>query len=299
MAGVYAIVALLGAPTLAQVSKTAEIAPVELVRAVVANEIAAANNAAIKFMFRSRKQMPTGLQDRIYVQANEALASMTIGENNHPLTPEQERAETARLMALANNPNQLRRKQAREKQEIEHTLCIVKALPDAFRYEYAGTEASENSAAKPGDPLVRLKFTPNPSYVPPSRVEEVLQGMDGYVLINTRARRLARIDGTLFRDVTFGWGIFGRLDKGGHFLVQQADVGGGFWEITDMSLKIRGKILLIKTLNLISDEVFSDFQRLPADMPFAKSVELLQTTQEKLAQDLRASLPTQRRTVRQ
>jgi len=127
----------------------------------------------------------------------------------------------------------------------------------------------------------------------------VLQGMDGYVLIDTRARRLARIDGTLFRDVTFGWGIFGRLDKGGHFLVQQADVGGGFWEITDMSLKITGKILLIKSLNLISDEVFSDFQRLPDDMPFAKGVELLQTTREKLAQDIHASLPTQRRVVRQ
>ncbi len=38
------------------------------------------------------------------------------------------------------NPEQLRKKQAREKEDADRTLRIVKALPDAFRYEYAGTE---------------------------------------------------------------------------------------------------------------------------------------------------------------
>jgi hypothetical protein len=264
------------------------VVPSELVRAAVANELTAANDTAIKFMFRSRKQTPKGVQNRIYVEANEALASALIGMNDKPLTPQQQRAETNHLAGLARDPEQLRRKQAREKEDQEHTLRIVRALPDAFRYEYAGTINGEAALGKASDQLVRLKFMPNPAYSPPSRVEQVLEGMEGYLLIDTEARRLARIDGTLFREVTFGWGIFGHLDKGGHFLVQQADAGDGHWVITQMSLNITGKILLIKSLSMVSDEVFSDFRRLPEDLPFAKAVELLQSEQERLAQSLHA-----------
>jgi hypothetical protein len=131
--------------------------------------------------------------------------------------------------------------------------------------------------------MVRLKFTPNPSYSPPSRVEQVLQGMQGYLVVDSTARRIARIDGTLFRDVTFGWGIIGHLDKGGHFRVQQADVGEGCWELTAMSLSMTGKILMFKSISMASDETFSGFRRVPDDLPFAKGVELLRTEQQKLA----------------
>ncbi len=158
----------------------------------------------------------------------------------------------------------------------------MKALPDAFRYEYDGTEPGTTTQGKAGDPLVRVKFTPNPSYSPPTRVEQVLGGMQGYLLIDTAQHRIARIDGTLFRDVNFGWGIFGHLDKGGQFRVQQADVGEGCWEITAMSLRITGKILMFKGISMISDEAFSDFQRVPDNLPFAKGADLLKTEQEKV-----------------
>ena len=281
---VVAALMAVSAASSAQVSDPAD--PVQLVRTTMTNEIAAANHSTVKFMFRSRKRTPNGVQNKIYVEANEALATMTISDNNGPLTSDRERAETDQLASLVNNPDQLRKKRAHDKQEVEHTLCILKALPDAFRYEYAGSEKSVNGLGKVGDDLVRLKFTPNPAYTPPTRVEQLLQGMAGYVLIDPRTHRLARIDGTLFKDVTFGWGIFGRLDKGGHFSVQQADVGDGSWEITAMNLNFNGKILLVKSLSIVFDEVFSDFQRLPENVPFAQGVELLHSEQERLAQDV-------------
>jgi hypothetical protein len=283
--GVCAMVTLMAmsATVSAQTLSTAQTDPVALVRAAVANEVAAANDTAIKFMFRSRKQTPKGLQNKIYVEANEALAAMVVGQNDHPLEPGEEHAEADELAALANHPDQLRKKQARDQQEVEHTLCILKALPDAFRFAYVGTEDSASDLGKAGDKLVRLKFTPNPSYSPPTRVEQVLQGMEGYLLIDPKPQRLAIVDGTLFKDVTFGWGIFGRLDKGGHFRVQKADVGDGFWEITAMTLNFNGKILLIKNLSIVSEEVFSDFQRLPDDVPFAQGVELLKSQRVSMA----------------
>lgn len=267
----------------AQTAKPPGMPPAELVRAAVKNEVAAANGNSIKHMFLDRRKTPKGSQTRLYVETNEALAAMLIANNDQPLTPQQEQGETNHLAWLTGNPAALRKKQAREKEDADRTLQIVKALPDAFRYEYADTENSEAGLGKSGSQLVRLKFTPNPRYSPPSHVEQVLEGMQGYLLIDTEALRLARIDGTLFKDVTFGWGIIGHLDKGGHFLVQQADVGDGAWEITAMSLNITGKILFFKSISMVSDEVFSGFQRVPDHLTFAQGVEMLKAEQEKLA----------------
>jgi hypothetical protein len=208
---------------------------------------------------------------------------MLIASNDQPLTPQQQQGELNHLNWLMGSPDQLRKKHAREKEDAARTLQIVKALPDAFRYEYADTENSATGLGKAGGQLVRLKFTPNPSYSPPSRVEQALEGMQGYLLIDADSRRLARIDGTLFKDVSFGWGIIGHLDKGGHFRVQQADVGDGSWDITQMSLDIKGRILLFKSLSMVSDEVFRDFRRVPDQLSFAQGVEMLTAEREKLA----------------
>jgi hypothetical protein len=259
--------------------------PIELVRAAVANEVAAANDNSTKHMFRSRKQTPQGSQTRLYVETQSAMAGLTIAYNDQPLTPEQMQGEENRLVGLVGNPEQLRRKHSQEQETAERTLRIVKALPDAFLYDYDGEERGVADLGKDGARLVRLKFRPNPAYRPPSHVEQVLDGMQGVVLIDSAARRIARIDGTLFKEVGFGWGILGHLDKGGHFLVEQRDVGDGSWDVSRMSLSFTGRILLFKSLTIKSDEVFSDFRRVPAGTTFAQGVEMLKAEEAKLAEN--------------
>ena len=276
--------ALLASASVVAAQDAKAIDPGELMRSVAANEVAAAQNTSVKFMFRSRRTTQKGVQNKVYAEANEAVASMMIGQSDQPLSPEQGRAEADQLAQLANSPSRLRRKQEREQQEMDHTLRIMKALPDAFCYQYSGTEPGDSALGKSGSQLIRLNFRPNPSYSPPSNVEQVLTGMQGTILIDPVAHRIARIDGTLVKEVSFGWGIFGRLNQGGTFRVQQADAGGGIWTVTQMTLKLTGKILMLKSLNIISDETFEGFQRLPDNLPFAKAVELLQTQQMKLAQ---------------
>jgi hypothetical protein len=249
-----------------------------LVRATVANEVAAAQAQGPKHMFRDRKQTGRGSQTKLYVETSQAMAGMMVATNDRPLAPEQKKAEAEHLAALVSNPEQLRAKQAREKEDEERTLRIMKALPEAFRFEYA-----QGGSGAADEDLVKLNFVPNPRYEPPSHVEQILTGMSGYVVISKKCRRLARIDGTLFKDVTFGWGFFGRLDKGGHFLVQQGDVDGGDWDIQRMTLSFTGKILLFKSLNISSDEVFSDFRQVPGNLTFAQGVEMLKNEEEKLA----------------
>jgi hypothetical protein len=261
---------------------------IELIRAAVANEEAAAKDSSTKEMFRSRKQTAQGSQTRLYVETREAMAAITIAYNDNPLTAEQLQGEYGRLAGLAANPEQLGHKHSQEQENADRTLRIVRALPDAFLYEYDGEVLGTIGVGKDGARLVRLKFRPNPAYEPPSRVEQVLPGMQGFVLIDFAARRIATIDGTLFKEVGFGWGILGHLDKGGHFLVEQRDIGDGSWDISHMSLSFTGKILLFKSIVIKSDEVFSDFRRVPADTTFAQGVEMLKAEEAKLAENRKA-----------
>lgn len=256
--------------------------PHELVKQAVAAEIAA-NNSGVKHMFHAQKQTPKGSQTRLYVETKDCMAAMLIAVNDKPLTEQQKQGETNHLAWIANNPDQQHKKLAREKEDTERTLRIVKALPDAFQYEYAGSENGDPTMGRQGSQLVRLKFHPNPSYSPPSHVEQVLEGMQGYLLIDPTTHRLAKIDGTLFREVSFGWGILGHLDKGGHFVVKQADLGDGSWDLTELKLNLTGKILMIKSLSMTSDETFSDFQKVPSDLTFAQAVKRLDTEEDKLA----------------
>jgi len=117
----------------------------------------------------------------------------------------------------------------------------------------------------------------------------VLTGMQGYILIDTNRHRIAKIDGTLSQEVRFGWGVLGHLDRGGHFLVEQAEVIKGDWEITRMSLSFTGKVLLFKSLNFKSDEVFTNFRSVPSNLNFVQGVELLRKQEAELAENRQQS----------
>ncbi|HEX7424364.1 MAG TPA: hypothetical protein VF311_10840 [Terriglobales bacterium] len=263
--------------------------PAELVRKTIQNEIKAANDDTAHFLFRGEKTTPKGSTTKLYVETKEATAGLVIAYNGKPLTPEQRQAEEARVERFINHPEELKKKREQERASAERTMRIVRALPDAFLFEYAGEEPASAGIGRAGDPLVKLTFRPNPRYEPPSRVEEVLTGMQGYVLVDAVRYRLASMDGTLFKAVSFGWGILGRLDRGGRFLVQQQEVGDNFWEISSMSLSFTGKILLVKNLSIISTEIFSGFKQVPSDLTFTQALELLKKEEPSAAADTPAA----------
>jgi len=259
--------------------------PNELVRRAVENAIKS-NNQGAKYMCRQRKEMPSGSQTRLMVETRDAIVGMVVANNDQPLNQDQRRAEYGRIEHFLSDPAELDRKRRQEKENAERVNLILKALPDAFLYEYDGTETGSPGVGKSGDRLVRLKFQPNPKYDPPSHVEQVLVGMQGVILIHPEKQQIARIDGTLFKDVSFGWGILGHLDRGGHFQADQADVGdNNNWEIARMDMAFTGKILLFKNINFKVTETYSDFRPVPADLTFAQGIELLKQQQASVAQN--------------
>lgn len=270
---IFTFAALSGTPLLAEANEN--IAPVEIVRRAVRNEVTSNQASGAHFSFKDEKRTPQLSQTKLMVETSESTAGLLVRENGQPLSPQQKHAEDARLANYIQSPQDLRKKKRQEKEDTEHTERILKALPDAFLYTRDGTEPGRQGLGAPGDELVRLNFRPNPNYNPPTHVEQVLTGMSGHLLIDTTENRIAEIDGTLSKEVEFGWGILGHLDPGGRFLVQQADVGEHTWEVTHMQLSFTGKVLFVKKIGIHSNDIFSDFRPVPQNLTFAQGVELL------------------------
>lgn len=274
-------------------AQTVSAAPIDLVRQTVQNEIN--SNATTKFMFRQREENGHGSQTKLIVETKELAAGMLVAINDKPLTVEERQNEQARLDGLVNNPQELKKKQKADREDTERTNKIMKALPDAFLYEPDGVQTGTNEVGCLGDELVRLKFRPNPEYNPPSHTEQVLTGMAGHMLIDRTRHRMAKIDGTLEKEVGFGWGILGHLDKGGRFVVQQGTMGTGVWQITRMDLDLTGKILFFKKLAFKSTQTFSDFHEAPPNLTFAQGVELLKKQAEGMAENRPQTATTDQR----
>lgn len=152
---------------------------------------------------------------------------------------------------------------------------MLRVLPQAFLYEEIGRE---------GD-LIRFHFHPNPHFDPPSREASVYKGMEGTLTVDGRQKRLVKIDGHLFQDVTFGWGILGRLDKGGTFFVQQRQIEGPRWEVVTMDVNMNGKALFFKTISMHEKEVSSDFHRVPENLSFKQAVDILEKGPAQIAEN--------------
>ncbi|HEX8817002.1 MAG TPA: hypothetical protein VF753_16010 [Terriglobales bacterium] len=265
-------------------AQTADQSPQQLVRETVKHELAG-GTAHSRFMYTDHKVAAQGSRTERMIETNQGTASLLVAVDDKPASVQQRQEDEHRLAEMKENSSELKKKEKNDKEGQEHENRIIRALPDAFLFDLDGTEPGRDGVGKPGDELVRLIFHPDPKYVPPSRVEEVLTAMQGVLVIDKTQHRIARIDGTLFKEVAFGWGILGHLDKGGHFLVEQADEGNGAWEVTHQKLQFTGKILMLKRLDIKSDEVFSEFHPVSPNLTFAQGVDLLEKEPAQMAQD--------------
>src|SRR5579864_295026 len=160
--------------------------PGEIVRKAVDHEIAANSGPGLHFMFTDRRKTAHLSQTKLIVETRDATAGIVTEQNGRPLTPQEKQAEEARLENYVHNPEELNKKRKQEKEDADHTSRILRALPDAFLYEREGTQNGSETVGRQGDELIKLKFQPNPNYVPPTRVEQVLTAMSGHLLIDPR-----------------------------------------------------------------------------------------------------------------
>jgi hypothetical protein len=256
-----------------------DIDPIALVRRAAKNEIKA-SDVEQYYMFKDTTRYKDHSITKEIVRTKQGGLSLTLLLNGKPLTADQRQKEDAKLEKFANDPEARRKRRESNQADDQRAESMLTSLPDAFLYTYAGTDRGPH-----GEELVHLKFTPNPGFQPPNHETAVYQGMQGDMIIDQRAVRIANIDGTLFKDVDFGWGILGKLYKGGKFRIVQKDIGGGHWEEVEETLQFYGKILMVKSLTIWSTETMSDFQPISSNITTAQALDLLHKSADVVAQN--------------
>jgi hypothetical protein len=250
----------------------AQMSPTEaqdLVRKASQNETAKVLNGQ-PFRFLLRKIDEKGDITKEIVQTKEGDIARLVLYNNQPLTDERKEQERARLDHLMAHPEEQQRRHRREQEDSARADKLVTLLPDAFIYEYIGTVPGASG------PVIKLHFKPNPQFSPPDREAEVYHGMAGELWIDEAQVRMVRLDAHLIADVNFGWGFLGRLYKGGSIVVEQADVGYHHWETTHMKLSLTGRALMVKSLNIHTQEDESDFHPVPKDIGYQDAIRMLE-----------------------
>jgi hypothetical protein len=101
--------------------------------------------------------------------------------------------------------------------------------------------------------------------------------MTGELWIDPRQERVTRLDGQLQQDVDIGWGILGRLYKGGTILIDQADVGEHQWRIVHFDMKMSARVVF-KTRVFDTTEDQSQFVPVPPGLRYQQAIALLRDT---------------------
>lgn len=265
-----AVVMLCPAPVSALPQGAANYAsdPVTLVRHASYNEL---HTTAPPYpvRYKLRKQDEKGITTKEIVPTKEGDVARLIARNDKPLTPEQNKAELDRLSNLLAHPEIQEHRHKREQEDSGRADEMIRLLPDAFIYTYLGMTAGPNG------PAYRLSFKPNPNFHPPDREAEVYHGMEGELWIDQGQERIVKLDAHLIDDVNFGWGILGKLYKGGSLTIEQKDVGHRHWEATLMRLNLTGIALMLKPLSFQTTETQTDFQPVPVNMSYQDAIHLL------------------------
>ncbi|MGA3371439.1 MAG: hypothetical protein ABSC48_06715 [Terracidiphilus sp.] len=246
----------------------------QFVNRALAAELRAAQDANHPMRYRLRKSSPRLTSTKEIVETRDGDVARLIAINDQPLDPAGEQREEARLDALLGDPARQRHRKQSEEADTAIVLKLVQMLPQAFLYEYAGSGQSASGAQDSPRKVEKFHFRPNPNFSPPDLETQALTAMTGEIWIDAAEERVTRLEGHLQQDTEYGWGILGKLDKGGWVVLEQAAVGGGLWRIARFQMKMDLRILF-KTKNFDTTEEMTGYAPVPASLDYRQAIQLL------------------------
>jgi hypothetical protein len=260
------LILALSASALAQCDPARD--PQACVRQVVQNEIQAQSHSVPRWTYQLQKTNAGGTKLTQIVETRQGLLGRLLAVNGHPLEAQAEASEEQRLRTLAQDPRQLHEKLARQERDRERVLKIVRALPKAFLYTYEG------SSAGPYGEEWKFRFRPDPKFSPDSLEADLLKSMEGTLRISASSARLVQLQGTLTSDITLGFGLLGRVNRGGTLNLEEAPIGKNDWQVTRLVLHMNGRAV-VKHIDLSVDEAAHDFRPVGPDLTVNEAIDFL------------------------
>lgn len=217
-----------------------------------------------------------GERTKEVIETKEGDVDRLIAVGGNPLSGDAAQAQVARLDDFEQHPEKQSARLKHEQKNRARIDRLAAMVPDAFVYklEGAGTCATGE--------CYRLSFVPNPKWSPPDLESRLFRGVSGEAWIDCKAERLVKIDAQIIANVDFGFGMLGRVNKGGTVKMEQRDIGGGDWELTSLKLNVSGRLLLVKSFAKQTSEDVSDVRQVPS-MGYKDAIAILKQQSSKTA----------------
>jgi hypothetical protein len=243
--------------------------PHALVQAAIENELknSYGHRAPMRYLLRKKTRNTDATKE--IVETSQGGAARLVAIHNQPLTATQMQTELQRLHGLASDPTAQQHRHHNEERDAARIAGVMRLLPEAFLNQFEGSVQTPNGVA------IRMTFTPNPHFSPPTLESRILTGIRGEIWIDPTDLRVVRIEGHLFREVEYGWGILGTLYPGGTIRIDQAKTPDCSWELAHLNLNMTGKELMLKSLRLVVDETTTDYHTVPAGWKYTDAIEWL------------------------
>jgi hypothetical protein len=259
------IILVAGAGAAAQPASTpATTEQLDLISRATENELQALESP-VPFRYQERLEWPWGTETRSVIETSEGRADRIVQFAGGPLSSEQQAKQERRLKKLLSDHDAVKNELQDQKAETQRRIRMVKAFPRAFFFDFAGRENG----------LLRFDFRPNPEFSPKDRETQMYRGMEGKVWVEPVHERIVQVQGKLVKDVSFGWGIVGRLNKGGIYEISQTQLSPGIWRITTLNVDVKGRIFLLNSFRFMRRESNSHFRAVSASLTYPAAVQTL------------------------
>jgi len=236
-------------------------------RALVA-ELRTAQDTSRPMRYLLRKSSPRLTTTKEIVETRDGDVARLVAVFDHPLSQADEQREQERLDLLLSDPSRQRHRKQNEEGDLGLVLKLLRMLPKAYLYQYAG------SGSAPAGAVEKFTFLPNPAFSPPDLETQALTAMTGEIWIDAAQERVVRLEGHLQQDTNYGWGVLGKLDKGGWIVIEQADMGGRQWRIERFKMQMNLRVLF-KTRNIDTTEEMTQYAPAPPGIDYRQAIQIL------------------------
>jgi hypothetical protein len=239
----------------------------ELIARATEHELQALENP-VPFRYQERLQWSWGTETRSVIETSEGRADRVVQFADEPLSSEQQAKQDRRLKKLLSDHDAVKNELQDQKAETQRRIRMVKAFPRAFFFDFVGRENG----------LLCFEFRPNPEFSPKDRETQMYRGMVGKVWVEPVHERIVQVQGKLVKDVSFGWGIVGRLNKGGIYEISQTQLSPGIWRITTLNVDVKGRMFFLNSFRFMRRESNSHFRPVSASLSYPAAVQNLLAT---------------------
>ena len=144
---------------------------------------------------------------------------------------------------------------AREQDERRKEQAIIDEAFSLYTITMIGRETVD------AHDTVVATLVPKPNFKPRTDAGQFLKKFKATAWVSESEYQLVRLDAEAIDDVTFGWGIVGRIHEGARAVFERTKVNGEVWLPSRTSFTGTGRALLFRTFDVNSETTYSDYKK--------------------------------------